>query len=220
MPKTRFYIPYFIFLCAIFIIVVSFSVVMAQTNSNTNTAMYPQVNFSTNKAVIYTGLPTGAESATLSWSTSGAVSCTASGGWTGTKTLSGTLAVSPSAKTTYTLACKNSYGYTTTKSVTTDVQAAFRRGDSNRDGKVDISDIVTIGNAINQLKPVYRAGNTSLISPCYDAADTDDNGKIDINDATAIINFLYGSKVKPALPGPDTKGKDPTADTLRCQSYP
>lgn len=234
MPKTKFFMPYFIFLCAIFIIVLSFSIVLAQTNSNsntntvsnTNTAAYPIVNFSTNKTLIYTGLPTGAQSATLTWSTFGAVSCTAFNattwsGWTGTKALSGSLSISPVAKNTYYLTCKNLAGYPTQKSLVIDVQAAFRRGDANRDGNVNVSDISTIVNGgADQLRPVFKAKNSSLISPCYDAADVDDNGVIQLADAIRLIQFLFSGGLAPAAPGNVTKGPDPTADSLKCLIYP
>jgi chitodextrinase len=62
------------------------------------------------------------QSATLSWSSSAATSCTASGGWSGAKAISGSEAITPSATTTYTLSCAGAGGATaqsTTVSVTT-----------------------------------------------------------------------------------------------------
>jgi hypothetical protein len=47
-------------------------------------------------------------SATLSWSSTNATSCTASGGWSGSKATSGSQTVSPSGTTTYTLTCSGS----------------------------------------------------------------------------------------------------------------
>ena len=41
----------------------------------------------------------------VTWSSTNATSCTAGGGWTGTKATTGTLAVSPPSTTSYTLAC-------------------------------------------------------------------------------------------------------------------
>jgi hypothetical protein len=60
---------------------------------------------------------------TLSWSSTDATSCTASNGWSGTKSLSGTQPVSPSATTTYTLTCTGAGG-TITKSETVNVSSA------------------------------------------------------------------------------------------------
>jgi peptidoglycan/xylan/chitin deacetylase (PgdA/CDA1 family) len=47
---------------------------------------------------------------TLSWTSTNATTCTASDGWSGNKTLSGSLAVSPSATTTYSLTCTGAGG--------------------------------------------------------------------------------------------------------------
>jgi Carboxypeptidase regulatory-like domain len=49
-------------------------------------------------------------STTLTWSTTNASSCTASGGWTGSEVTSGTKSVSPTATASYTLACTGSGG--------------------------------------------------------------------------------------------------------------
>ncbi|MFZ2555544.1 MAG: lamin tail domain-containing protein [Minisyncoccia bacterium] len=47
----------------------------------------------------------GTATTTLTWGSSGATSCTAFGGWTGSKALSGSEVVTPSATTTYQLDC-------------------------------------------------------------------------------------------------------------------
>jgi hypothetical protein len=60
----------------------------------------------------------GTDSA-LTWSSANATSCTASGGWTGSKALSGTRSVKPAATTTYTLTCTGSGGTATTSTVVT-----------------------------------------------------------------------------------------------------
>ena len=49
-------------------------------------------------------------STSLTWSSTNASSCTASGGWTGTEAANGTKSVSPTATTTYTLDCTGSGG--------------------------------------------------------------------------------------------------------------
>jgi hypothetical protein len=51
------------------------------------------------------GSITSGQSSTLAWSTTNATSCTASGGWSGTKATSGSQSVSPTSTTTYTLTC-------------------------------------------------------------------------------------------------------------------
>jgi len=50
------------------------------------------------------------QSTTLNWSASDANSCNASGGWSGTKSVSGSELVTPAATTTYTLACDGDGG--------------------------------------------------------------------------------------------------------------
>ncbi|MDZ7670049.1 MAG: hypothetical protein U5Q16_11745 [Gammaproteobacteria bacterium] len=48
------------------------------------------------------------DAATLTWSSQGAEECTASGGWSGTRPLSGTFETGPLAETTtYSLSCSN-----------------------------------------------------------------------------------------------------------------
>ena len=53
---------------------------------------------------------TAGQSATLTWSSTNATSCTASGGWSGSKTLSGNESGSPTQTATYTLTCTGSGG--------------------------------------------------------------------------------------------------------------
>jgi Lamin Tail Domain len=59
---------------------------------------------------------------TLAWNSMNAVSCLASGSWSGTQVLQGTLSVAPAATSTYVLACANPFG-TTTAQVTIGVTA-------------------------------------------------------------------------------------------------
>ncbi len=49
-------------------------------------------------------------SATLTWSTTNATSCTASNGWSGTQAISGTSTQSPTSNTSYTLTCSGAGG--------------------------------------------------------------------------------------------------------------
>ena len=60
---------------------------------------------------------------TLTWSTSNASSCTASGSWSGSKALSGSETITPDSEgqKSYTLTCSNSAGTSTSKTVTTNV---------------------------------------------------------------------------------------------------
>lgn len=75
----------------------------------------PTVNFAASPTAITSG-----QSSTLSWSSTNATSCVASGGWSGTKAVSGTEVVSPTATTIFTLSCTGSGG-TSAKQVTVTV---------------------------------------------------------------------------------------------------
>ncbi len=77
----------------------------------------PTSTFSANPTSIISG-----QSSTLSWSSTNANSCTASGGWSGAKATSGTQSISPTISTTYTLACTGGGG-TVTKNTTVSVSA-------------------------------------------------------------------------------------------------
>ncbi len=90
----------------------------AATLQGVSSTPAPTVTLTTNPTSITQG-----QSSTLTWSSTNATSCTASGGWTGTKTTSGTQAVSPTANTTYTLTCTGAGG-SANQSVTVGVSAA------------------------------------------------------------------------------------------------
>lgn len=79
----------------------------------------PSLNFSISPATIFRG-----ESATLTWSSTAANSCTASGAWSGGRALTGSQAVSPTTtgNFSYHLSCTGDGG-TTSKSVTLTVNA-------------------------------------------------------------------------------------------------
>jgi hypothetical protein len=63
-------------------------------------------------------------SAVLSWSSTSAASCAATGGWSGTKAGAGTVAVSPKATSAYSMTCSNSSGASPASSVTVTVTPA------------------------------------------------------------------------------------------------
>src|SRR3989344_268281 len=76
----------------------------------------PPLNFSANPTSINSGQPS-----TLSWSSSNATSCSASGGWSGGKSISGSESVRPGSTTTYSLSCSGPGGGRASKSVTVTV---------------------------------------------------------------------------------------------------
>jgi PKD repeat protein len=91
--------------------------------------------------------------------------------------------------------------------VTVGPGGSFVRGDSNGDGRIDISDAVAI------LAYLYL-GTFSL--DCLDAADADDRGSVELSDAVRILSslFLDGPAPEPPSPG---RGVDPSTDGLGCE---
>ncbi len=81
----------------------------------------PTVTLSANPSQINQG-----NTSILNWNSANATSCSASGGWSGNKVLSGSESVSPLSTTNYTITCANSVGQTvsaqTTVVVTTPTQ--------------------------------------------------------------------------------------------------
>lgn len=88
------------------------------TPSTSATCTPPTVTLTANPTAINAG-----SSSTLTWSSSDATSCVASGGWSGTQSTSGSKSVTPSGTTIYTLTCSGTGG-STSKSVTVTVNSA------------------------------------------------------------------------------------------------
>jgi len=86
------------------------------------------------------------------------------------------------------------------------ISRPFLRADSNRDGKVDLSD------AVRTLGTLFQ-GNEPL--SCLDAADANDDGRTDISDAIYTLSHLFTGGPAPPAPFPQ-EGEDPTADPLGC----
>ncbi len=84
---------------------------------------------------------------------------------------------------------------------------AFRRGDANRDGALDVAD------PIAALAYLFARGTLE----CDDAADANDDGTLDIADPIRTLGYLFAAA--PPLPAPfGACGGDPTADDLGCAS--
>ena len=87
-------------------------------------------------------------------------------------------------------------------------QPDFRRGHSNSDRDLDISDgLYTLGWLFS------GTGEPDGL----DAADANDSGEIDISDAVYVFGYLFSGGPAPLPPGPDVCGPDPTVDdNLGC----
>jgi hypothetical protein len=86
---------------------------------------------------------------------------------------------------------------------------AFKSGDANADGAVDLSDAVFL------LENLFLGGPRPS---CRKTGDLDDNGSLEITDAIHLLGFLFLGG-----PPPIEKGVcrgDPTPDDLSCLSYP
>ena len=87
--------------------------------------------------------------------------------------------------------------------------ALFRRGDSNSDGVMDISD------PIATLHFLFSGG---VEVSCADAADANDDGKVDLSDSVYDILHLFAGGAAPLDPG-SRCGPDPSLDDLACALY-
>ena len=81
----------------------------------------------------------------------------------------------------------------------------FVRGDVRGDGRVNLSDAVTV------LLHLFRGQSLG----CRDAADVDDDGSIRLDDVLAILEYLFRGGQAPELPFP-SPGRDPSEDDLDC----
>jgi uncharacterized protein YkwD len=86
---------------------------------------------------------------------------------------------------------------------------AFRRGDANGDGAVDIAD------SIQTLNHLYGR----VASACRDAMDSNDSGVLDVGDPIHLLGYLFGGGPSPAQPftscGQDSVGRD----MVGCAAY-
>jgi hypothetical protein len=85
----------------------------------------------------------------------------------------------------------------------------FRRGDANVDGKVSVSDSLTIRRFL------FNCGEPP---PCLDAADANDDDHINLTDMIVILNSAFLEGAPPPPPFPEI-GPDPTTDSLSCAAY-
>ena len=143
---------------------------------------------------------TAGQTATLTWSTTGAGTCTASGAWSGTQATGGNQAVSPTAigSNTFTLSCTgaDAASATTTASATLTVNAASGYSvtklvsDSSGVGAVssDANLVNPWGIAIAPGKPAWVANNHSGTATFYDG-----NGKAQPNANPLVLHLPAGA---------------------------
>ncbi|MBI4604520.1 MAG: hypothetical protein HY721_21370 [Planctomycetes bacterium] len=87
----------------------------------------------------------------------------------------------------------------------------FIRGDSNADGRMNISDA--------SFTLTYLFLDATKAPPCLDAADSNDDAKVSITDAIYSLGSLFLGGPAPPEPFPGC-GEDPTADALECGGAP
>jgi hypothetical protein len=123
----------------------------------------PTLSLTANPTSISSG-----SSSTLSWSSTNATSCTASGAWSGSKATSGTQSVSPTSTSTYNLACTGSGG-TANASATVTVTSgggSGNTGDLNNDGVVNITDLsilLSSWNTTNSTADINKDGTVNIL---------------------------------------------------------
>jgi hypothetical protein len=69
----------------------------------------------------------------------------------------------------------------------------FHRGDTNGDGRIDISDPISTFNSLFLGTPAPE---------CHEAADSNDSGILDLSDGLFVLNYLFGQGIQPAPPPP------------------
>jgi hypothetical protein len=80
----------------------------------------------------------------------------------------------------------------------------FTRGDTDRNGRVELSDVIRLFQSLFLGEPFVG---------CRDAYDMDDSGVLDLSDGISTLNFLFLGKTAPPMPFP-APGLDPTEDPL------
>ena len=88
-------------------------------------------------------------------------------------------------------------------------RARFRRGDTNADGALNLTDPVVV------LGHLFLGGEPP---GCLEAADSNDDGKLDITDGIYSLNHLFLGGPAPASPFPEC-GLALESGALTCERY-
>jgi hypothetical protein len=91
-----------------------------------------------------------------------------------------------------------------------DSSDVFRRGDCNFDEGFNISDPISVLNA------VFFFDFYGFVPPCEDACDANDDGRLDLSDTMYLLQWLFLRGPQPPAPGIIERGVDPTDDMLQC----
>ncbi len=90
--------------------------------------------------------------------------------------------------------------------ITISVARAFRRGDTNSDARIDISDGIFL------LGWMFRGTDAPR---CLEAADINGDDALNLSDAMFVFSYLFTGTSAPPPPGPETCGQ-PQAFTFGC----
>ena len=91
------------------------------------------------------------------------------------------------------------------------VDSPFVRGDSNRDGQVDISDPLAMLNYL-------FLGDVQVDEYCLAASDANGDGAVDLSDPVYTLCFLFCGGPLPPAPYPQA-GQDPNPKGLGCVGW-
>jgi hypothetical protein len=137
-----------------------------------STVTPPSITFTVNKTTMKAG-----ESATLTWSTTNATSCTAGGSWTGSKAISGTQTVNPINDVLYNLTCTGPGG-SNSANAGIDVTSSGILGDiadpPNGNGVVNANDLSFL---------ITRWGTNNA------RADLDNDGVVSFTDFSLWVTY-------------------------------
>jgi uncharacterized protein (TIGR03118 family) len=164
-------------------------------------AVAPTVQLALNNSSISLG-----QSATLTWSSTGATACTASGAWSGAEPTGGTMTVTPTAAGSdiYTLTCSGASGSTpmaATLTVTGAINGPYSMtalvadvgGTSAQ--TVDPNLVNPWGLSMAPGQPVWVANHATQTSTFYDG-----NGKAQLAAGVAVVDLPAGAGNAPFLP--------------------
>jgi len=94
--------------------------------------------------------------------------------------------------------------------VRVEIDARFRRCDTDGDGRV------TLGDAISSMNVLFRG--FARRHDCADASDCNDDGVIDVSDAVFTLLWLFRGGAEPTAPF-GACGADAASDALGCREY-